>query len=232
MIRRHDFNSRWWNAEVGILEDEAFFELEASRQQEALRSWAWVERRQTVDAVTAFRIARAGFAQVDTQIGFRIGLKKLASSASVEQLRVEFADERPFSAQAEELPAFRNERFLALPGSTLERVNQRYGLWAQDLIEEHPATCLRVLDGDRVQGWFLSRRLEKGLELTLAMLHREATITGHGLYHRALLAYGARGHRAGTASFSVTNTAVHGIYASLGARFLPPLGCWLWFPAS
>ena len=120
------------------------------------------------------------------------------------------------------------------PGATPERVNARYALWAEELLREHPATCLRVLEGGEVQGWFLARVPEtegaRGLELTLAMLRRGARISGHGLYQRALVALGERGHRTGSASFSITNTAVLGIYASLGARFLPPRGCWLWFP--
>ena len=34
--------------------------------------------------------------------------------------------------------------------------------------------------------------------------------------------------RVGLARFSVENTPVLNIYASLGAQFLPPIGIWLW----
>ncbi len=48
------------------------------------------------------------------------------------------------------------------------------------------------------------------------------------LYQEAFVAYAGRGHRLGNASFSVTNTPVHNIHATLGARFMPPGGNWLW----
>jgi hypothetical protein len=48
------------------------------------------------------------------------------------------------------------------------------------------------------------------------------------LYEAALGAFAARGHRIGGASFSITNTDVHGIYAALGARFVSTDGSWIW----
>ena len=230
MIRRHAFNSTWWGGDVGIVVDDALFELDPKERERTLAAWQWVERRDNLDPSMTLRLAPMGFLQMDTQLGFRIGLTKLEGTPSVDRLDVEYADESAFHLNAEQLPDFRHERFLMLPGATPERVNRRYALWAEELIAKHPETCLRISDAGEVQGWFLSRRLERGLELTLAMLHRDAHISGHGLYLRALLAYRARGFRVGSASFSVSNTAVHGIYGALGARFLPPQGCWLWTP--
>jgi hypothetical protein len=60
------------------------------------------------------------------------------------------------------------------------------------------------------------------------MLAKDAVVSGMLLYHKACLEFAQRGHRLGEASFSVTNTAVHNIYAMLGARFLAPVGQWLW----
>jgi hypothetical protein len=88
---------------------------------------------------------------------------------------------------------------------------------------------MQLFLNNRLQGWFLScPGKQRGLELTLAMLSNTAEISGMLLYQQACIAYAGRGHRLGGASFSVKNTAVHNIYATLGARFLPPGGNWLW----
>jgi hypothetical protein len=107
-------------------------------------------------------------------------------------------------------------------------LNRRYADWSRDLLAANPAHCMQVCVGGEIQGWFLGRQTPKGLELTLAMLRRGATVSGHLLYHRALKAYGERGARMGFAAFSASNTPVLNIYASLGARFLPPMGIWFW----
>jgi hypothetical protein len=82
-----------------------------------------------------------------------------------------------------------------------------------------------------VQGWFLSQPAAAGLNLTLAATSRNARVSGFLLYEKSLAAYAAKGHRIGFASFSVTNTAVHNIYAKLGARFTAPIGIWFWIAA-
>jgi hypothetical protein len=228
MIRRHDLNSAWCGAEVGIVDDEAFFELGGEERAAALAPWAWVEARGPLSPEHGRRVARAGFLHVDTQIPFRIGLGRIASSPSVERLDVRSQADAPFTVAADDLADFRHERFLALPGMTQAELNRRYALWSEALCTGDPASCLEILAEGNPQGWFLSRTTEKGLELTLAMLRRDAVITGHHLYHRALIAYREAGTRVGFAAFSVTNTAVHNIYAALGARFLDPVGCWLW----
>jgi hypothetical protein len=88
---------------------------------------------------------------------------------------------------------------------------------------------MRLFLNDKLQGWFLSRPVKQhGLNLTLAMLSNTAEISGMLLYQQACVAYAERGYRLGHASFSVTNTAVHNIYATLDARFIPPGGNWLW----
>ena len=71
-----------------------------------------------------------------------------------------------------------------------------------------------------------------GLLVALAMLAGDATISGMLLYQKACAAYARLGYRVGEASFSVTNTAVHNIYAKLGARFSTPAGNWLWIKNS
>ncbi len=228
MIRRHDFNSEWCGQEVGIVAEDAFFDLAASERDEQLAPWAWVEARSGAAPQEAARRAAAGFFQVDVQVRFRIGLARLESSPSVDRLDVVSAEEAELHVAPDELADFAHERFLAVPGIDAAALNRRYARWGADLIASDPALALEVRLGDVPQGWFLSRRTSAGLELTLAMLRRGAEITGHHLYHKALLAYGARGERVGAAAFSVTNTAVHNVYASLGARFLEPEACWLW----
>ena len=164
------------------------------------------------------------------QVRFRINLSNIDSTPSVEKLSASSAEESPFEVSQDELKSFVHERFRFLPGITSQRLDNRYALWSNLLIAGHPAWCLQVSDGPDVQGWFLAKADPgKSLNLTLAMLKSDAHISGHVLYQKAMLEFAARGARIGDAAFSVTNTAVMNIYASLGARFLPPRAHWLWW---
>lgn len=228
MIRRHEFNSEWCGQEAGIVEDDAFFDLDEAQRATALAPWAWVEARSPLTPEGIARVSRAGFRYADTQVHFKIGLTRIGSSPSIERLEARSHRDAPFRIAAGDVADFRNERFLALPGITQADLNRRYALWSEHICERDPGFCLEILADGEPQGWFLSSMAERGLELTLAMLKRDAKIGGHHLYHRALVAYREAGARVGSAAFSVTNTAVHNIYAALGARFVEPVGCWLW----
>ncbi len=232
MIREHEFNTRWWGSSVGILDDPAFFDLDTDVQADACAPYSWIEFSTQIDAAPhPEKLGRAGFRNVDAQVRFRIGLSGLASAPSVERLAVQSADEQPFDVSGSELLDFVHERFRFLPGITAERINDRYALWSNRLIADYPQWCLRISDGDEVQGWFLAQaKPDRPLHLTLAMLRSDAHISGHLLYQKALLEFAARGARIGEAEFSIGNTAVMNIYASLGARFLHPKGYWHWWP--
>jgi hypothetical protein len=121
-----------------------------------------------------------------------------------------------------------HERFYQIPGATPSKVLDRYVRWSDLLIKDHPETCLQFLLDGKVQGWFLSHPAPGGLELTLAMLSTESVMSGFDLYSVAIATYAEQGFRLGFASFSLTNIAVHNIYANLGARFLEPEECWMW----
>lgn len=231
MIREHAFNSRWWGKPVGIVSDAAFFALAPGEQIARLNEYAWVEYAGPFDAVAPHTLVRAGFAQTDTQISFKLDLRRLPSIPGGDELTVEFASETPFMVDARELAFFDHERFRYLPDITPARLNERYAAWSALLIAEQPEWCVRLRAGPRTQGWFLSQRDDAGFHLTLAALHRDATVSGHLLYHTAISAYAVKGQRIGSARFSVTNSAVLNIYAGLGARFLSPAGCWLWVRA-
>lgn len=230
MIRRHEFNSEWWGSDVGVVDEKAFFELPVEERARTLAPFAWAEYKGPLEPDVCARAAAVGFVLVDTQLAFRLGLGRVPSSESVERLAVRSADEHPFEVGADEVADFEHERFASLPGATQRRINARYALWSRQLVDADPAWCLQVLEGGDVQGWFLARKDGPGLHLTLAMLRRDARVSGHSLYHRAVLEFARRGATVGGAEFSVTNTAVHNIYAALGARFLAPVGCWLWHP--
>lgn len=230
MIRDHDFNTRWWGRPVGFVHDPAFFSLDRAMRQKLLAPYTWAEFYSQMDQAPSLDgLAAAGFFQTDTQIRFLLNLSKVKATPSTDKLEFRFADQDRFAIETEDLAMFNHERFRHVPGCTEARTNARYALWANNLIREHPETCMRVLLGNRLQGWFLSRPDEqRRLNLALAMLSGTAEISGMLLYQLACVAYARRGHRLGNASFSVTNTPVHNIYAVLGARFTPPSGNWLW----
>jgi hypothetical protein len=234
MIRPHDINTRWWGAPVGMVDDANFFVLPEREREQALAPYQWVEFKSDLAAAPPLTaMSRAGFVLADIQIAFRIALKapKLAgSSAHGEDLKVYFANEPGFRYREEDLALFEHERYVHLPGQTPERLNTRYADWGRQLIREHPETCLVVLSHGEAQGWFLSQPATGGLNLALAAAHRSAVVSGFLLYEMSMAAFAAKGYRIGFATFSVMNTAVHNIYAKLGARFTTPIGNWLWIP--
>lgn len=228
MIREHTFNSQWWGKPVGIVSDPALFALSHQDQVERLNAYAWVEFVGQLDAPAPEVLARSGFIHVDTQINFKLDLLHLPPLPDFADLKIQAAADVPFAIGEDELAPFEHERFRHLPGVSPAFLKERYMLWANRLIAVHPRWCLRIVHGDKVQGWFLSERDDSAFYLTLAALHRDATISGMLLYHRALSAYAELGQRFGRARFSASNAAVHNIYARLGARFQSPAEYWLW----
>ena len=229
MIGRDESNSRWWGADVGRVTDAAFVTLAPAERAEALAPYAWAELRAPLDAAPdPWDLCDAGFGFCDAQVGFRIRLGAPSPGSSAEGLEVVSAEDAAFDPSALPVRPFAHERFLALRGATPERVGERYLAWARQLAAEHPALALHVLRDGEPQGWFCGRPAARGIELTLAALYEGATTSGLHLYEAALGAFAAQGHRLGGASFSITNTDVHGIYAALGARFTSTDGSWIW----
>jgi hypothetical protein len=226
MIRNHAFHSRWWGEPVGVIDDLAFLTLSADERERLLGGFAWVELRTSLDAADPRALARSGFVQIDTQIPFKIRINRVTGGPSMDELTAERASEHPFVV--EQTAPFAHERFRHLPAITDAKLAERFTLWADAQIAAAPEWCLRIDSGGQTQGWFLAEMASDGLHLELAMLHRDAIISGAYLYRKALLTYAGLGATIGLARFSVENTAVMNIYASLGAQFLAPIGVWLW----
>ncbi len=86
MIRKHEFNTRWWGKPVGIVDDTEFFFLDEDLIRAQLDPYDWVEFKSVLDAVTPLKkITRAGFFQVDTQLPFSLNLKSLDETPSTNQ---------------------------------------------------------------------------------------------------------------------------------------------------
>ena len=229
MIRNHQFNSMWWGKPVGSITDAAFFDQPICVQQEQLAGFDWVEFRQLYDTPPpVWSLAAAGFTQADIQIRFKLGMHQVGESPSLDAIDAVFAVDDAFEINAEDMAHFEHERFLLLPGATRERVNSRYAIWANTVIRDHPEWCIEIRTEGVPQGWFISQMDGELLNLTLAGLRRDASISGMHLYHKAMVEYAKRGARIGFASYSATNTQVMAIYAKLGVRYLVPEGFWLW----
>ena len=227
LIKNHLFNSAWWGKSVGIVEESKLDSITQEDLDTAGQTFDWIEARATTKTnVNAKRLSDLGFFQVDTQLKFKIRLSQLATTPSLDNLQVEFADRSPFEIAPCDIKEFAAERFQHLPGCTTSKIKDRYVLWSNQLIQERPQYCLRVLLSGEVQGFFLSEETATGFRLALAMLHSNAKVTGMHLYQKALLAYAEKGIRIGGASFSVHNSPVHNIYANLGARFLTAERFW------
>lgn len=228
MIREHAFNTQWWGAKVGFVYDPDFFSLDPAQQKELLHEYTWAEFVAPLDKVAPDLLMRSGFFQTDTQISFKLDMTRIPPLPDFTDVTVVSAAEAPFTIGPDDLAAFEHERFRYLPGIGPSQLAARYTQWANTLITAQPECCLQIASASEVQGWFLSDKDTSGFHLTLAALHQKAQISGMLLYQVAINAYAHRGQRVGGARFSVTNTAVHNIYARLGARFLSPSGCWLW----
>lgn len=232
MIRNHQFNSMWWGKPVGLITSAAFFDQPPDVQQEQLADFAWVEFRQLYDRpLPVWSLAAAGFTHADIHIRFKLGMHQVAESPSLDAMDAVFAVDDIFEINPEDMAQFEHERFLLLPGATRERVNSRYAIWANTVIRDHPEWCMEIRTEGVPQGWFISQMEGKSLNLTLAGLRKDASISGMHLYHKAMVEYAKRGARIGFASYSATNTQVMAIYAKLGVRYLVPEGFWLWTPA-
>ena len=234
MIQEHQFNTSWWGKPVGVVDDPGFFSLDKATQTRLLEPYEWVEFYSQLDQAPSLRnLTAAQFTQIDTQIHFLMNLNKVKRTGSSDRLEYVFADQNQFQIALGELAVFTHERFRHIPGCTEARATERYALWANNLVTEHPETCMQLMLDGKLQGWFLSRPGKKhGLNLTLAMLSRNAGVSGLLLYQQACVAYAGRGHRLGSASFSANNSPVHNIYATLGVRFMPPGGNWIWLSPS
>lgn len=229
MIRRHDFNSAWWNGPAGIVDDPRFFELPDDEVAASLAPFDWVEYHgASVVSSSPSTPARKGFAFADAHLQFRVALHPFRDTPNPDGVSLQWASDAPFSIAANAMRPFEAERFYLLPGVDHRRTSERYAQWSVQLLAEHPGTCLRATYQGAVQGWFLGRVRDRGLELTLAMLSDAATISGATMYRLALGAYARAGFRMGSAGYSYRNTGVANIYSSLGARLTGVRETWMW----
>ena len=229
MIKKHDFNSQWWGSVVGLVTDIEFFSLPKEKISDLLKDYSWVEFKHPINpSVPLHLIADTGFFQTDTQIPLRIGLTEIIPTTSLDNSEVVSAKSDPFVIDASDLKTFRHERFFFLPGADETKINKRYAIWANKLIDQYPDICLQISKDGKTGGWFLSSRSDSEIDFTLAMLHKNSEIPGKLLYSRALVEYSKKGFEVGTSAFSANNAAVMKIFLSLGARLLEPEACWLW----
>jgi hypothetical protein len=229
MIKAHETNSTWWGSPVGIVTDSAFFALDRAAREALLEPFAWAEFKSPLGTgPTADVLHRAGFIWADAQMNFRIDLRNVPDSPSLRGFQCSSAAEQAFHLEATGLRPFQHERFLDLPGVTTSSLNRRYAAWANELVARNPTWCLQMALDGRPQGWFLADAQGSAVTLTLAMLAPDAAASGQHLYQRCLREFAARGGVIGHAAFSVRNTAVLNIYASLRAHFTTPTGVWMW----
>jgi hypothetical protein len=230
VIRDHEVNCRWGGGRVGILVDPDFFTQPEAVRRQMLAPYRWVEFRRSVEKVAdPWLLSNAGFAQVDTQLRFRVGLKRMRPRPDSDSpLPVRFATDGTFALPEGQWPLFLHERFRHLPGATPEKIAERYAIWARALLAKSPEWCVEIGPPADPQGWFFAEAEGEHLHLALALLGPGATVSGFDLYAAALAAFARRGARIGEARFSIENRPVHNIYARLGAVFLDAIGCWLW----
>lgn len=229
MISLNESNTAWFGKPVGLLTEPAWFAKSSVEKREELAKFEWIEFKCPLDATpSSILLQQEGFFWVDVTIGFRLSLEKVQPSESMKHFDCLSAVDRPFEIGPDDVKDFGYERFAKLPGMTIDVLNQRYVNWSNQMIAAQPEYCFVIERSGKVQGWFLGQRKGAAIGLTLAMLAKGASSSGSSLYQKALLAYAGQGFTLGEAAFSVRNMPVMNIYAALGARFLKPLGVWMW----
>lgn len=229
LIRQNPYDSAWWGQSVGAITAGSFFERDVASSRDALKPFAWVEFKAPLDEAPPFAVLQQlGFVLADVQMPFRLALKTVPDALCLSELECCSAALAGFEVDPSLIRDFEHERFLQLRGIAQAKLCERYAHWANQLVREHPEWSFCLRRAGKVQGWFLSEPAPRGLSLTLAMLSKSATVSGAVLFHKALRAYAAMGAGIGFASFSVRNTPVLNIYSTLGAKFLPVIGNWLW----
>ena len=229
MIKVHEFNTRWCGQQVGIITDHRFFSLASRDRAEILSNYSWVECVGLSSGLPArAALSHCGFYHADSQVQFRINLRNVQPTTTGMKLRLLSYAEHPFELAPALMMPFLHERFYSIPGIDEASVTSRYEMWALDLMKLFPETCVAAYLDDIPQGWFLSHPTNTMIDLTLAVLKKGGVISGLDLYSSGAAHYARQGYKLGKAGFSVTNTAVHNIYASMGARFTEPREVWIY----
>jgi len=224
MITNHEFNSRWWGAPVGITHD---FDLLAASSNEvalAARAYEWIEARVPTGSVPPnWAGPTNGFYWVDLQLGYRVSLKRIEqlppswSFVAADRLSIDVDDFADFTA----------ERYGRLPGTTPERIAQRYRLWAQDLIDQAPQACATVLRNDEVAGYVLGSVDGSKASFTLAVASRGSSAHGLGIYLGAAALYRSLGATTMHSALSATNLPALNAHVALGCLFVSATGIWM-----
>jgi hypothetical protein len=229
MIKLHDFNTEWWGKPTGIITDPAFFSLPKEQQIEILAPYQWVEFRAEDEKHPSLQaISKAGFFQVDTQINFQIDMRKLQPTSNTDALSIHSASKIPFSIDIDSIKSFSAERFKHIPDIKRHKIDERYVLWSKKLIAKNPEWCMEIKKNGIVQGWLLSSKTDKGLNLTLGMRSLSGDTTWYYIFQKALMEYVKQGADIGWASYSVTNIPVMNVYSALSVRLTGCEHFWLW----
>jgi ribosomal protein S18 acetylase RimI-like enzyme len=130
--------------------------------------------------------------------------------------------------------AFRHERYHVDPRLDPEFSALRYQRWVSTSLDHPTQQLLKVLDGDRVVGFFVLEH-QPGGQVYWHLNAIAPDCQGRGYGRRAWRAmlhrHQAEGVRAVTTTVSARNVAVQSLYASLGFRFLPPEMTFHWIRA-
>src|SRR5271154_3726564 len=107
MIEQHAANTAWLGLPAGVVTDVEFFSIDAAKRSRLLAPYAFVEFKTSLEsAPPAAVLLNTGFAWVDVQIEFRIGLSRIEETPSLRELTVRFADETPFDVRDGESRSF------------------------------------------------------------------------------------------------------------------------------
>jgi hypothetical protein len=225
--RIHEFNTRWWGSPVGHSDDIDLLMANEAELTRELDAYDWCEVRVKHGDVARLPLAeRNTFAWVDTQLHYRLNLRRVEGIPKAATI----VDSTELSIDVEKFASFQSERYRMLPQVSQAKVDERYRLWANDLIESSPGYCATAFYKENIVGYFFGQPDGESARFSLAVANQLASVPGMLLYSCALNHFKSLGARTAAASISSQNIGALNIHAALGCQFYEAVGCWLRHP--
>jgi hypothetical protein len=227
MHRIHEFNTRWWGAPVGHSDDIDLLMANEAELTRELQQYDWCEVRVRHDDVASSPTVKQNtFVWFDTQLHYRLSLRRL--DRLPQTAKIIACSE--LAINVESFASFQSERYRLLPNVSQTKVDDRYKLWAKNLIESNPEYCATAFYKEKAVGFFFGQPDGEFVRFSLAVADQMSLVPGMFLYSCAADYFKSLGARTLTASISSQNVGALNIHAALGCQFYEAVGCWLRHP--
>ena len=227
-----------WDSAVFSLPVAQIDKLEVTNLQAASEDYmqyqAWVARKQI--GIVSCRLAEDQLCEsmLLEENGFRF--IEMVLRPQLNELQKQIIDEddlqiwRATQADFDELrtiaeSSFTYERYHVDPRLDSKLADERYGGWVNNCLQQEEKRLLKILDGDRLIGFFLVEATSsQSIYWHLTAISPQWQGRGYGkrVWRAMLRHHQIEGFDTVTTTISVRNIRVLNLYARLGFHFLPP----------